>query len=467
MKEFVELLKELKLDAEALWNCTEPQRQWVRAHWAGFERRARAIASQVQWIMRFAIVWLFVLVVAAMFCPPRIATTGIPILTLLPLALLAWLLTAWTQLAALTVIAVIPANAPFEVGKIAAFLKTAIRKLAIVLLIELLLGTYLSAVPVSNDSGLVPLLVLVAISLALTSILIGKGWIRKLLILLIVGITLIFILGGRSQAAGSIADQWSKFTSFSAAPAVGNYNPNAICPSMPAAQQPAGGDADELSANLNNPLNIKFSGFVAERGGKDGGIEAKDGGTFAEFDSPEEGLRVGRELLQSEAYRDLDYNQALKKWSNNGYGGEIVAGSGLAAGHKIGELSPAELDQLIALMQQHEGGSPTGIRAAIAARSRNDHSFERISQFDVQLHDGCFADWVRVPRFWRTWEKEFVSPEPDHHVGFWYFGWPRSAGPYGPNNIPEINYPPAVGNGDVQAKWRLQGKGIFRYIQTS
>ncbi len=36
----------------------------------------------------------------------------------------------------------------------------------------------------------------------------------------------------------------------------------------------------------------------------------------------------------------------------------------------------------------------------VPAKSRlgTDDSFERISQFDVQLHDGLFfADWVRVP----------------------------------------------------------------------
>ena len=89
-----------------------------------------------------------------------------------------------------------------------------------------------------------------------------------------------------------------------------------------------------------------------------------------------------------------------------------------------------------------------------------DHSNEHTEQFDIVLRDGCFGTWVLVPRYWRGWTIDFVSEEPDRHVGIWYFGWSRSQGSFGPNKIPEYSYPPSN-------RWRLQGKGTLRYIRTS
>jgi len=62
--------------------------------------------------------------------------------------------------------------------------------------IEALAGIYFAIVPVSLDRGLVPLLLLVVVALCLFP----KGLVRKSLIALAVGITLVFFLGGRTAA---------------------------------------------------------------------------------------------------------------------------------------------------------------------------------------------------------------------------------------------------------------------------
>jgi hypothetical protein len=339
-------------------------------------------------------------------------------------------------------------------------LKKLLWPVALFLIADCLLGAYLYLVPVADDRGLLAVLILVSIPLALLSFFDRAKGLRRLLRFAAIVITIIICVGGRSQAAG-----WDKFMSFSARPMVGNYNPNAIC-SAPATAQSDSDDNDPSQlSNLNNPLNIKFSGFVAERGGKDSGVAARDGGTFAEFVSPEEGLRVGKELLKSETYRDLDINPALRKWSNSGYGGEIVAGSELNANRKVGDLSPAELDQLVALMQSREGGGATV--ATLLARGKNDHSRERIRSFTVPLTEGCFGDAVKPPHFWHTWNIDFVNPsDQSQYVGFWFFGRQSSQGPYRRWNMPDLYYPP-LGRDGRNPEWMLQGKGVLRYVQTS
>lgn len=93
-----------------------------------------------------------------------------------------------------------------------------------------------------------------------------------------------------------------------------------------------------------------------------------------------------------------------------------------------------------------------------------DHSKETTDHFDVVLTPECFSGWVRVPRSWNSWEVQFMSNEGNRHVGFWFFGWSRSKGPFEPNSIPDWNYPPDAGDG--RAKWRMQGVGTLRYFRT-
>jgi hypothetical protein len=76
--------------------------------------------------------------------------------------------------------------------------------------VELGLGTYLAAVPVSNDRGLIPLVILIAVTMGFLAVgirnKVAKAVIWLLLVVWII-LTAIFFLGGREQA-GRRAENW-------------------------------------------------------------------------------------------------------------------------------------------------------------------------------------------------------------------------------------------------------------------
>jgi hypothetical protein len=80
----------------------------------------------------------------------------------------------------------------------------------------------------------------------------------------------------------------------------------------------------------NNPLNIKL-GPANKHCVSDGlatieATPAQDGGNFLVFKDAGTGLRAAEELIKSPVYSGLSIDAALKKWSGNGYGSEIVKG---------------------------------------------------------------------------------------------------------------------------------------------
>lgn len=110
-----------------------------------------------------------------------------------------------------------------------------------------------------------------------------------------------------------------------------------------------------IASRTNNPLNIKYSTTTASLGGQDSGISAQDGGTFASFDSPASGLQAAANLLQSSTYSNLTVDQAMKKWSNNGYGAEISPT--IDGNQKMSALSSDQLNQLVSDMATRESGA--------------------------------------------------------------------------------------------------------------
>ena len=112
--------------------------------------------------------------------------------------------------------------------------------------------------------------------------------------------------------------------------------------------------AGTIAAKTNNPLNIKFSTTSAGLGGVDSGIAGQDGGTFAQFSSPEAGLQAAQQLLTSPLYSNLTVDQAMKQWSNNGYGAEVTT---IDPSRTMSSLSQSELDQLTSDMATRESGA--------------------------------------------------------------------------------------------------------------
>lgn len=104
----------------------------------------------------------------------------------------------------------------------------------------------------------------------------------------------------------------------------------------------------------NNPLNIKASSATSTYPGVKGTdpSPASDGGKFLVFESPEAGFAAAKRLIQAPSYSNLTVDSALKRWSNNGYGGEIAPN---IKGKTIKSLTPSELDSLIKTMSKREG----------------------------------------------------------------------------------------------------------------
>lgn len=121
-----------------------------------------------------------------------------------------------------------------------------------------------------------------------------------------------------------------------------------------------GGDTKTASNQMNrptrnnNPLNIKSSSATSTYDGVKGvdPIPASDGGKFLTFNSPEDGFNAAKRLIQTSGYKGLTVDAAMKRWSNSGYGGEIVPS---IKGKKMSDLTPAELDLLIKTMAKREG----------------------------------------------------------------------------------------------------------------
>lgn len=104
----------------------------------------------------------------------------------------------------------------------------------------------------------------------------------------------------------------------------------------------------------NNPLNIKASPTTQKFSGVVGvdNKPASDGGKFLTFNSPEAGFEAAKKLITSDNYKNLSVDAALKRWSNSGYGGEIVPD---LKKKTIAQLSSSELSKLIKTMARQEG----------------------------------------------------------------------------------------------------------------
>lgn len=76
--------------------------------------------------------------------------------------------------------------------------------IAAIIGVELVIGVYFSMVPLSNDSGLAPLLVLVIAAIILLSLSQKLKFIRFILWVTFIVLTLIFVVGGREKAKGLI-----------------------------------------------------------------------------------------------------------------------------------------------------------------------------------------------------------------------------------------------------------------------
>ncbi len=83
-------------------------------------------------------------------------------------------------------------------------------------------------------------------------------------------------------------------------------------------------------------------------------------------------------------------------------------------------------------------------------------SFSTRDEFVLDLPDGCFGGWVRIPSTWKYWRLEPVGDQHNWWIAFWYPDDDRGLGPYVLNQQLIINQP-------FKAPFRLQGNGRVRF----
>jgi len=121
-----------------------------------------------------------------------------------------------------------------------------------------------------------------------------------------------------------------------------------------------------VSWRNNNPGNIKFSykngqmSGLAKRLLESGvpitqGSPAADGGSFINFPDKKTGVQAMKDLITGNTYANLTLDQALKKWSNNGYGAEIIPDIGSKTTMNILAQHPELLNDVVNQMIKREG----------------------------------------------------------------------------------------------------------------
>jgi len=139
------------------------------------------------------VLWPFSVIAAAVVLSPTTAQTIVPIVDLIPLAAVFFVVI----------------GAPF--GLMVLLRNPAAKKgltwFAGLIGVELLIGVYFSTIPVSKDIGLVPLLILAAFAMLFLRIGGLAGSLTKVLAFLIIGITIIFIFGGRKRVEKQIENE--------------------------------------------------------------------------------------------------------------------------------------------------------------------------------------------------------------------------------------------------------------------
>lgn len=106
------------------------------------------------------------------------------------------------------------------------------------------------------------------------------------------------------------------------------------------------------TADMNNPFNIKAGGQTTQyidQGKASMGRAAPDGGNFLTFKDRNDAVSAAQDLLfKSGVYKGLTVDAALKKWSNNAYGGDIVSGLGNSS---LDSLTPEQQTQVLNAME--------------------------------------------------------------------------------------------------------------------
>jgi hypothetical protein len=96
--------------------------------------------------------------------------------------------------------------------------------------------------------------------------------------------------------------------------------------------------------------------YLIKEGSAELGEAASDGGNFLRFKDARTGMLAAERLLTGPLYNNLTIDAALRKWSNNGYGGEIAQNAGIDPKLRVRDLSPNQISALTSAMARAESG---------------------------------------------------------------------------------------------------------------
>lgn len=166
-------------------------------------------------------------------------------------------------------------------------------------------------------------------------------------------------------------------------------NPDLVI--RPLSKSKEGPTPDSPAQRNNNYLNLKVGkgtqSFI-DQGIASVGSAAKDGGNFLKFNSPEEGIQKAKEFLfSSPAYTGLTVHNAMKKWSNGGYAGNIAP---QIADKKLTALTEPERDMLIQKMLKAEGSGSISTKnmtvdAGNVATDAGKKTGKKVGRFTVEV----------------------------------------------------------------------------------
>jgi hypothetical protein len=165
----------------------------------------------------------------------------------------------------------------------------------------------------------------------------------------------------------------------------------------------------------NNPGNMKWfsatHSYATIYGGVDSGIIATDGGTFVKFPSVALGFEAMKAQLKSKTYKDLTLDEAMKKWSNNGYGAEVSPL--LPPNMKMKFLVP-KFNELVVDMAKREGfyNKKTSSKSTITSNNQGNNSINK-TQFlsfkgvDYNEDNSIKEEWnTNLDFIWSNYSKE-------------------------------------------------------------
>lgn len=117
-------------------------------------------------------------------------------------------------------------------------------------------------------------------------------------------------------------------------------------------------------SGTNNLLGMKVgtdTQYLINSGLAQAGGAAQDGGNFLAFKTPADSIEAAHKLLLTD-YGDMTINAAMKKWSNNGYDGQIIQGTvtrsapkGMDPNALIRDLPDDQMTALLSAMVKKEG----------------------------------------------------------------------------------------------------------------